>query len=562
MTPEVFNCPSCSAPLQPNGAAATVQCPYCGESVVVPPGLRTPAPRPAVVVEFPASTYHTTLATPATPVSTSGSGGCIVGIIVLVLAVFGLIVGINWLSGSFDTAATAPNHAIATALAVRLEPADTPTPDFATLDTAVEGATPGPGQFDTARAVAVDPAGNIYLTNSKPGRVLKFDTAHRFVAAVPLGIDYPTTLAADRAGNLYTIDSEVIRKYSPTGDLLDTYRFADQDVGFFGYEDLAVLPDGEIWALLGNTDSLVHLGPTGAEVGRVVHALRGHTPAGADESQLRIALAPSGGIYLLGRDTDTIYHLDGNGKYLTRYAAPGTGSNQVHFDNAFAVDASGRIYVAASPGIVVLDPTGHYLGQIEVSGYVAALASPAAGSVLALSPDTLRELRLTPATLSAAVTPWPTDTPEPTPTPLPGIGDTVNLEGWVLSFARTDSRTRLTPAGGDPILEARGRFIMIWLDARNRQTSPHSLLQDFSWDVVDDQDHAISVLTADDSPYLAPIIANQGRVPPDTLADPQALIHPLLLFEVPDDIQPTTLLVRSTVGGATATFALPATPAP
>ena len=78
MTPEVFNCPSCSAPLQPNGAAATVQCPYCGESVVVPPGLRTPAPRPTVVVEFPASTYHPTPATPATPVATSGSGGCIV----------------------------------------------------------------------------------------------------------------------------------------------------------------------------------------------------------------------------------------------------------------------------------------------------------------------------------------------------------------------------------------------------------------------------------------------------------------------------------------------------
>ncbi len=37
---QVFNCPSCGAPLAPQGASKSIVCKYCGETVVVPKELR------------------------------------------------------------------------------------------------------------------------------------------------------------------------------------------------------------------------------------------------------------------------------------------------------------------------------------------------------------------------------------------------------------------------------------------------------------------------------------------------------------------------------------------
>jgi hypothetical protein len=40
MSPDLFQCPSCGAPVIPRGSASTVNCPYCHASVVVPEELR------------------------------------------------------------------------------------------------------------------------------------------------------------------------------------------------------------------------------------------------------------------------------------------------------------------------------------------------------------------------------------------------------------------------------------------------------------------------------------------------------------------------------------------
>lgn len=43
MTAHLFQCPACGAPLLPKGSAATLSCPYCYASVVVPEALRQAA---------------------------------------------------------------------------------------------------------------------------------------------------------------------------------------------------------------------------------------------------------------------------------------------------------------------------------------------------------------------------------------------------------------------------------------------------------------------------------------------------------------------------------------
>jgi DNA-directed RNA polymerase subunit RPC12/RpoP len=39
---KVFECPGCGAPLDYRGAGTTLECPYCRNSVIVPPELRPP----------------------------------------------------------------------------------------------------------------------------------------------------------------------------------------------------------------------------------------------------------------------------------------------------------------------------------------------------------------------------------------------------------------------------------------------------------------------------------------------------------------------------------------
>src|SRR5512145_1315368 len=40
MTAQLFQCPSCGAPVTPRGSAKVLNCPYCNASVVVPEELR------------------------------------------------------------------------------------------------------------------------------------------------------------------------------------------------------------------------------------------------------------------------------------------------------------------------------------------------------------------------------------------------------------------------------------------------------------------------------------------------------------------------------------------
>jgi predicted RNA-binding Zn-ribbon protein involved in translation (DUF1610 family) len=563
---QVFECPSCSGPLKPDGAAATVTCPYCGESVIVPPDLRTHTPRPVsattFVVQLPASAPQPVVYANST--SRGAGRGCAVLIGLFILLMVGLPLYLA--RDELFSQTAAQSFDFRTMLPV----AASPTPGFADAVLTVDGTAPGPGAFTDARAVALDGAGNIYVTDSNPGRVLRFDPQGHFLASWPAGEQYPDSLAVDRAGNVYLVTSQAIRKYDgATGRLLDTFTFKNDDFGFFGFDQLIVLPDGMLLATMGHTGNFVQLDAHGKEIRRFLHPLQGHT---ADsEEDLRLAVDPQGILYLLGRNNSAVYKLAPDGTFLGTLIGKGDTPGRLSRPETIALDAQNRLYVRDSQGIQILDATGRYLGLVNPLGAIGTLAPAGDGEFVIALRDRAVKYRLH----ALAGSPVPTSAPRPTArrtptappvgpptevptaTPLPDVGGTVDFEGWTISLARTESRPSLVLPQQRLTIKPTGRFYLLWVDARNQQTSAHQLSETFRWQIAEANDNTYYPLPLENSEIFGAFLEQEGRDTLDTIVPSQGLTHPLLAFDLPEDTLPLQLVIQSALGGGEARFALP-----
>jgi sugar lactone lactonase YvrE len=556
---DVFECPSCSAPLKPDGAATTVTCPFCGDTVVVPPGLRTPAlnapgPAPTVVVQIP-STYTPSRMT-YSPRPARGNAGCIsLFVVFMILLTVGLPLYLSRdeLFPQLDTQPTIPD------ILPKFRASATPTPAFGDPVLTIDGKAAGPAAFTNAQTIALDPAGNIYLTDSKPGRILKFDAQGKFVSAWQVSNDYPDNLVADSAGTLYSVVNSAIRKYdSATGQLQDTLTWKDENFGFFGLGKLAVLPGGNLLATIQHSDNLVQLDPHGQEIRRYSHPLKGHTKD--SENSLLPAVDAQGNIYLLGTDTERVYKLGADGKFAGALGTKGDGPGELENTRSLAIDPAGRFYVSDSDGIQVFDPTWRYLGLIKTPGFVYDMVAVGDGQVFATTSDQAIKYRLNPNAIPTPpiiVGPPPTPTaPDPTNTPLPSVGSTVTYDGWVISLGGAQSRPTIKLNSRNVTLQPDGRFIMIWVDARNQQVSAHNLGTDFQWALRDENDRSYYPEPMDDMEVLRQVLQQESRDSINQDVAPHVLAHPLLLFDVPVGAPGLQLAINSTVGSGEIDFDL------
>src|ERR1043165_8925578 len=91
---QTFKCPNCGAPIGYDGKGETaVRCPYCGTSAAVPEELLPLAVRKINVMAVPAQSV--TIELPASPGTSRSSGlGCVIGFVILFVAVGGAILAI------------------------------------------------------------------------------------------------------------------------------------------------------------------------------------------------------------------------------------------------------------------------------------------------------------------------------------------------------------------------------------------------------------------------------------------------------------------------------------
>lgn len=399
MRTSALTCPRCGASLSPPHDERTVQCSYCGASVVVE--TSGDAPRGGAPVAGngkPAALVLAAIAAPAV----------VLGILALVVLTRSPVQSPAPTPPPEPTTATPPVTATANAPATapetpRTSPAPAPTASAAptaepnaladvTLEFGEKGN--GPGQLDDARAIAVDPSGDIYVAEYGSLRIQRFDASGKFLAAIKVeagkhGNAIPS-IAATSDGHLWVSRmGELVELSLPDGKVVKTVPSQEPRLAYTG---IAVDATNAIYA--GNEGATTWVGTGGGgpprldalrkldKNGRLLAGWKGVTigPGFGD----RVAVDHEGNMYLAER-LRCIDVVDAHGKLKTRIDA--------HGDGGIAVDEKGRIFLGTGRSIAVYDATGTKLGQIK-SGDVDNLTMGRDGRLYTVSRNRVRVLTL------------------------------------------------------------------------------------------------------------------------------------------------------------------------
>jgi streptogramin lyase len=206
-----------------------------------------------------------------------------------------------------------------------------------------------PGRFKDNRHVAVDGKGRIYSSDYSPIRIQVFNPDGTFLNQwVPEDGNNLYDLAADREGNLFVANNRGVFKYEgESGKLLGK-------IDRIYPRGMALSWDGKIVVTEGRTfsvyDKALKLVNKFADAAEQVNSSFGFSKA---------AIAGDGTIFMLGRTDKDVFKFTMDGKFLDRFPHGGNSPN------AIAIGPSGRIFIADTSRIKVLDAAGNKLADIK-----------------------------------------------------------------------------------------------------------------------------------------------------------------------------------------------------
>lgn len=206
----------------------------------------------------------------------------------------------------------------------------------------------GAGSLKWVDRIRIDANGNMYLVDEEAGisapgtgHLLKLSPDGKLLARWP--IDHTLGLALDSQGNIYlpNYQSNTVEKLSPNGTRLATWYGAGQ-VAFKAPEDLAVDAEGNIYVVDTINERIVKLSPDGhplAEWGKF-----GNAP-GQFENPEGVAVDVQGNVYVADGGNERIEKFSSSGQFLAQWGTKGTGRGQFYDPFDIAVDGAGDIYI-------------------------------------------------------------------------------------------------------------------------------------------------------------------------------------------------------------------------
>jgi tripartite motif-containing protein 71 len=210
----------------------------------------------------------------------------------------------------------------------------------------------GPSQLNTPHQVAFDAQGWAYVTDHALGRVLVFDQDGAFVRGFgEIGVgdgqfNGPSGVVVDGDGLIYVADTNNnrIQVFDDQGNFLRAWGEMGGEPGQLAAPyGLALHPSGELYVLDHGNHRVQRYTREGDFLG-------GWGGLGSEDGRLYIAYylacAPDGLVYVADAGNNRIQRFDAQGNYLGQWGTSGTGEGQFSAPYAVAVGADGQIYVA------------------------------------------------------------------------------------------------------------------------------------------------------------------------------------------------------------------------
>ena len=204
----------------------------------------------------------------------------------------------------------------------------------------------GPGEFNNPYGVALDPAGDVYVTDQNNNRVQKFNPNGTFVMQFPTPAgSLPGGIEIGRLDNIYVVMSALDKViiYTPSGAVFGQF-------GKSGSLAAQFINPGGIGI---DSGFRLYIADTGNDrvqkfsIGGSFQTLWGSTGSGPGQfiEPRGVAVDASNNIYVVDRGNSRVQKFTNTGVYLAEWGTPGTGDGQFVAPEGVDIDFAGNVYV-------------------------------------------------------------------------------------------------------------------------------------------------------------------------------------------------------------------------
>jgi uncharacterized protein YjbI with pentapeptide repeats len=240
------------------------------------------------------------------------------------------------------------------------------------------------GKFVGPYDIAINPSnGRIHVVSYSSHDVNVFDSSYNYLFRI-IGFSYPRAIALDSAGNIYTSEGYLIKKFSSSGDSLGTIlsSYGSGDGQLYNASTLVFDASDNLW--------ICDTGVSGASTNHRVQKFSssgtyiskfgsGGTGNGQFNSPYGLVFDSSGNIFVSDMFNYRIQKFDSSGNYISQFGSYGTGNGQFDRPYGVTINSTGNIFTLENYNhrIQKFNSSGVYQSKI---GALITTSSSANGS--------------------------------------------------------------------------------------------------------------------------------------------------------------------------------------
>lgn len=211
----------------------------------------------------------------------------------------------------------------------------------------------GKGQVGEPEDVAVDSAGNVWISRPGENAIKEFDRRGKYLkqvgaySASGCGLSGPRDIAVDSVDNLWIANGNGrVTKYNPKGECVLVFGGSGKGEASIGNAScVGIAPNGNVWVCDWEANKVSRFTATGSYLGQF--GSKG-TGKGQFSSPNDIAFGPGGEAWV--SDGKRVQKFNAAGQFLLQIEENGWSNGEINGPSGLAVDAEGNLFVVETSG--------------------------------------------------------------------------------------------------------------------------------------------------------------------------------------------------------------------